>query len=543
VQPSVLHRLCQLLVVLWLSSGCATMRGLANAPNVEVPPFATEYSTDAGSHGVRGGTSASDAEALLEKELDARGDEAEPESQLGATAAWILHRAYDQRPAPDTAEVTRIAQRFGYAGMIQGFALGDMGRADVRASLHALVAQVSKNSRINRYGIAGGRGADAAIVIGVVEASLEPFPRSVAPGGTLKLKGEVADSYERVSVFSTNPKGEVKEIKMEARSIEASLDFPEHGSYALEVMGYGAQGPTVLMNVPIRVGAPEAEAADDEGAADPSLTLEAAEARVLELLNEARAQARLTAVAPDAELREVALAHSTDMAEHGFAGHVSPTTGDPGDRVRKAKVHITEIAECVALNVSPERAHRALLDSPAHRAAMLSALYTHVGVGVAFTPENPEQPQLGRRLAVTLLFGRRVPPEHTRQLDAAATVSAIQALRQAKKLGPVRVDRGLTRVAEAGTRALQAGKTWQEASASMGTELQREVNRTRVARMTCQSRIEVLELRDLGALPLLFAEELGGIGLGVSVQEGEKGPRLVVVLVAEAAPKRTLVCR
>jgi hypothetical protein len=77
----------------------------------------------------------------------------------------------------------------------------------------------------------------------------------------------------------------------------------------------------------------------------------------------------------------------------------------------------------------------------------------------------------------------------------------------------------------------------------MGTELQREVNRTRVARMTCQSRIEILELRDLGALPLLFAEELGSIGLGVSVQEGEKGPRLVVVLVAEAAPKRTLVCR
>ena len=52
------------------------MRGLANSPNVEVPPFATEYSTDAGSHGVRGGTAASDAEAQLEKELEARGDDA-----------------------------------------------------------------------------------------------------------------------------------------------------------------------------------------------------------------------------------------------------------------------------------------------------------------------------------------------------------------------------------------------------------------------------------------------------------------------------------
>jgi uncharacterized protein YkwD len=531
------------LFVASLSLGCASTLRTLRGTSVEVPPFATMYSTDAGPDGVRGGPAASDAQALLEKELAARGDDAEPDGELGATAAWILRNAYAERPAPDTAEVTRLAQRFGYAGMIQGFALGDLGSPDVRDGLRALVSQVSKNSRINRYGIAGGRGADAAVVIGVVETSLEPFPRVLAPGQKLALKGEVSDGYQRASVFSTDPAGKVQELKMPARDIEASLEFPTSGNYALEVMGYGAQGPTVLMNVPIRVGAPETEEVETGGSVDPSLTLEAAEAKLLELLNQARAGAGLAPVEADAELRAVALSHSLDMAENGFAGHVSPTTGDAADRVRKAKIRVAEMGECVALNLGPERAHRALLDSPAHRSAMLSSLYSHVGVGVAFTPDNPSQPQLGRRLAVTLLFGRRVSPEHTRRLDAAATLGAIQSLRRAKKLGPIRVDPVLTRVAEAGTQALAAGKTWAQATSSMGAELQAQVNRTRTARMTCQVRLEVLELRELGAFPQLVAEELGALGLAVTVREADKGPLLEVVLVTQAAPKRTLPCR
>jgi uncharacterized protein YkwD len=537
------RRFSKLLLIASLSWGCASPLRSALAPDVEVPPFAAMYSTEAGSNGVRGGSAAESAEALLEKELEQRGDEAEPDGQLGAAAASILKGAYEQRPAPDSAEANRIAQRFGYAGMILGFALGDMGRADVQGSLRALVAQAPKNTRINRYGIAGGRGGDAAVLIGVVETKLEAFPRNIAPGGKLTLKGEVSTSYRHASVFSTDPAGQVKELKMPARDIEASLEFPAPGSYALEVMGYGAQGPTVLMNVPIRVGEPEAEVAPEGGAADPALTLEAAEARMLELLNQARTRAGLAAVEPDAELREVALAHSVDMATHGFAGHVSPTTGDAADRVRKANVRVTEMAECVALNVSPERAHRALLDSPAHRAGMLSRLYTHVGVGVAFTPERPDQPELGRRLAVTLLFGRRVRPEHTRGLDAAAATSTIQSLRQAKKLPPLRVDPVLTRVAEAAARALRAGKDWSQASAAMAAELRAEVNRTRVGRVTCQTRIELLELRELASVPLLSAEEAGALGVAVAVEEDKNGPRLVVVLVTEAAPKRTLPCR
>ncbi len=539
----MLHRLCSFLFVASLSLGCASTLRTRSGTHVEVPPFATMYSTDAGADGVRGGPAASDAQALLEKELAARGDEAEPDGELGATAAWILRNAYAERAAPDTAGVIRIAQRFGYAGLIQGFALGDMGSPDVRDGLRALVSQVSKNSRINRFGIAGGRGADAAVVIGVVETSLEPFPRSLRPGGRFTLKGEVSDDFERASVFSTNPAGKVQELKMPARDIEAPLEFPTNGSYALEVMGYGAQGPTVLMNVPIHVGAPEAEELETSDSADPNLTLEEAEAKLLELLNQARAGAGLAPVEPDAELRTVALSHSVDMAENGFAGHVSPTTGDAGDRVRKAKIRVAEMGECVALNLGPERAHRALLDSPAHRSAMLSSLYSHVGVGVAFTPDNPDQPQLGRRLAVTLLFGRRVSPEHTRGLDAAATLSAIQSLRQARKLGPVRMDPVLTKVAEAGARALRAGKSWAQATSSLGAELQAQVNRTRTARMTCQVRLEVLELRELGAFPLLFKEELGALGLVVTVREGDQGPLLEVVLVTQAAPNRTLPCR
>lgn len=342
-----------------LLSGCGAAQVRPSTP-VVVPGYAESYSTAAGSDGVRGGAVASDAQRLLEERLRARGDAAEPDSALAATAAWALQSAYARRSVSDTKLVTTTAQRFGFAGPVLGLVAGPLAEEQVRLSVNELVAQVPSNTRINRYGIVAGRGSDVALVIGAVEATLDDFSRSLSPGSKLHLFGEVSDRYQRASVFSTSPDGKVQEIPMKSRAIDASLEFASVGQYKLEIMGYGAAGPVVLVNVPIGVGVAESEnesasvADADASTVDLTLTEEAAQAALLSLLNDERRSRGLGAVEDDRELAEIALAHSTDMVQADFFGHVSPNTGSPDDRVRKAHVRVSKAGECIDSS-SPRR--------------------------------------------------------------------------------------------------------------------------------------------------------------------------------------------
>lgn len=530
-----------LAALLALGAGCSAAPTRANAP-VEVPGYAESYSTAAGGDGVRGGAVASDAQRLLEERLKARGDTAEPDSALAATAAWALQSAYARRNVSDTKLVTTTAQRFGFAGPVLGFIAGPLAEEQVRLSLNELVAQVPSNTRINRYGIVAGRGSDVALVLGAVEATLDDFSRSLSPGSKLRLLGEVSERYQRASVFSTSPDGKVQEIPMQARAIDASLEFASVGQYKLEIMGYGAAGPVVLVNVPIGVGVAESSegpGAPDADEGDPNLTAEAAQETLLSLLNDERRSRGLGAVEADRELAEIAFSHSADMVQADFFGHVSPTTGTPDDRVRKARVRVSKAGECIALELTPARAHRGLLDSPAHRAAMLDPLYTHVGIGVAFVPDKIGQ----RRLKVTMLLGRRANPAEARQ-SATALIEAIQGYRQAQKLAPVRVDPVLTAVANAGSRALASGaaKTPQQVLTATQGELQAQVNRTRKGRVACRAFLEIIDRYQLSTVPLLQRPELAAIGVGVAELGDEQDPRLGVVLAAEAGPQQTLRC-
>jgi uncharacterized protein YkwD len=524
----------------WVHAGCAvpasgtrTSGGLA--PHIEVPPDADAYTTETSSGGVRGGKAADDAEALLLEKLAARGDAADSDGALANAASAVLRAAYAQEQVTREAAVD-VAQRFGFAGMFWGFAVVGVDR--LNAELTSLLAQIPKNMQINRYGITA-TGQHVAVMIGVVEAELDDFPRSAAPGGSLRLKGSVSERYERASVFATSPDGNVREFPMKDRDVDTAIEFSKAGLYKLEVMGYGATGPNVLVNVPIQVGAPVARADTAGESVDPNLTAEAAEAGLLTLLNQERKQRGLAAVAPDAELRSVALAHSTDMTEHHFVGHVSPTTGTPEDRMKKAKLRLSKMGECVALEVTPAGAHRGLMDSPAHRAAMIDASFTHVGIGVSFD-ERPHGP---RKLVATLLFGRRPAPDDAR-MDAAAVTDALQELRKARKLPAVRIDHVLWQAAAAGGKSLASGaaKTPEQALSAAGRELQNQVNRTRQSRVSCQTYFELIDRAQLAEVPILMRPDVVNVGIGTAPLEDAAGPKLGVVVMAAGAGPQAIEC-
>jgi uncharacterized protein YkwD len=118
-----------------------------------------------------------------------------------------------------------------------------------------------------------------------------------------------------------------------------------------------------------------------------------AEAQVLALVNTQRAAVGCRAVTADDELAAVARAHSEDMRDRGFFGHVNPDGLGPFDRAERAGV--TARAENIAQG-QPDAAAvmDAWMKSSGHRANILNCGLTRLGVGVAEGGGGPWWTQL-----------------------------------------------------------------------------------------------------------------------------------------------------
>lgn len=133
-----------------------------------------------------------------------------------------------------------------------------------------------------------------------------------------------------------------------------------------------------------------------------STPLQAADVRTLEqqmavLLNADRAAAGLPPLKVDARVADVARAHSADMGRAGYFSHVSPTTGDPQQRLARGGVAWSAYAENIAYNSSVAAAQKSLMRSTGHRTNILNPQYDTLGIGIV---------PAGRQLLVTQVFVR-----------------------------------------------------------------------------------------------------------------------------------------
>ena len=88
---------------------------------------------------------------------------------------------------------------------------------------------------------------------------------------------------------------------------------------------------------------------------------------LFDYLAAARKRAGLRPISRDTRLDRVARAHSREMAERGFFGHVSPYRGALAKRLARGGLSPLRCAENVARSVTPLRIHRNLMQSPSHR--------------------------------------------------------------------------------------------------------------------------------------------------------------------------------
>ncbi|MBI4214241.1 MAG: CvpA family protein [Chloroflexi bacterium] len=108
---------------------------------------------------------------------------------------------------------------------------------------------------------------------------------------------------------------------------------------------------------------------------------ELAEAQLFELLNHERTKAGLAPVTRDTGMDAVARAHSIDMLRRGYFAHEAPEGTSPFERMLRAGIRFRLAGENLALAPTVELAHQGLMDSPGHRANMLSTDFGRVGIG------------------------------------------------------------------------------------------------------------------------------------------------------------------
>jgi uncharacterized protein YkwD len=384
----------------------------------DVPPPSLAYSTDAAAAGsVRGDSLRRVETALLRVLIEARGDASpRPDVRLAAVGNWLAARGAHAELRRE--EIDRVARRYGHVGPPPSVVLAQ-GGYDTPSQAEALVRKVlvgiPGNLPINRYAIVERELAGLptlAILVASVELTLLPVPRHMSRRDTLRLAGSLAPRFSETRLAVTMPRGDVRTFERPGRDFTADLRLDVSGVYEIELLGDGPSGPVVVANFPVYVDTAEDETVDAAPAPSPEvsdddapLTPASVEERLLVLLNADRAKAHVGRVQPDDELAAVARSHSQDMADHNFFGHVSPTTGTPEDRLRRAHISgLLAYGENVVLAGNAQGAHQSLMDSPGHRGNMLRAEYTEVGIGAVVDASD----RTGRRFAVTYVFAQRM---------------------------------------------------------------------------------------------------------------------------------------
>lgn len=121
------------------------------------------------------------------------------------------------------------------------------------------------------------------------------------------------------------------------------------------------------------------EQPDDSGSVIGVLAYEQV---VVRLVNAERASYGLPALSIRADLCQYARVKSQDMHDSSYFSHTSPNYGSPFDMMKSFGITYSHAGENIAMGYStPEAVVSAWMNSEGHRANILSASYTELGVG------------------------------------------------------------------------------------------------------------------------------------------------------------------
>jgi uncharacterized protein YkwD len=103
---------------------------------------------------------------------------------------------------------------------------------------------------------------------------------------------------------------------------------------------------------------------------------------MFKLINLERASGGVKQVVFDLELRDIGRKHCRDMFERGYFSHYTLEGLSPFDRLIEAGIIYAAAGENLALSPNPDIAMQGLMNSPEHKANILSPIFGRVGIGV-----------------------------------------------------------------------------------------------------------------------------------------------------------------
>jgi uncharacterized protein YkwD len=139
------------------------------------------------------------------------------------------------------------------------------------------------------------------------------------------------------------------------------------------------------------------------------------EVAVVKALNRVRADAGLKPLRSAPSLRTAARGHSAAMLELGFFSHESADGTAFSERIRR---HYTNrgwrtwsvgeaLLASAGTTIEPDAIVEAWLESPPHRAIILSPTWRDAGIGALFAPDAPKEFGGSATIVVTADFGLR----------------------------------------------------------------------------------------------------------------------------------------
>ena len=292
-----------------------------------------------------------------------------------------------------------------------------------------------------------GRFAHAVVIGSRRAAELEPFPREVAAGDEVQLRGRLV-GLNQPWVVVTAPDGLTRRVPVEseAKGFAAPVAFKTRGRYVVEVGGGGPRGPEVAALLVVAAGgAALDEASRPLPTPDPADSAEA-EARVLAAVNAARLLHALEPLEMNDPVRALARQYSAEMLSKRIVAHLLPGGMALGERLQKAGIFPRRARENLAVGESALAAHESLEESPAHLANLLDPALTQLGVGIARGISSTGEPAV--YLTEILLAPEAIEPREQPASNPEAQVR--EALRLARiRLGrqPLRADPRLDEIA------------------------------------------------------------------------------------------------
>ena len=267
------------------------------------------------------------------------------------------------------------------------------------------------------------------------------------PNKPLTFHGALAAGLKSAHSLLTDPSGRTSPVLLSMQDATRFTGRAQLGAaagrYQLEIMADAADGPHVVANLALFVGVSPPSVPPQASRTSSALP----DRRMLELINQARAQSGLPPVTINAAVSRVADAHVRDMRDHDYFAHQANAEDTLPARLRAANIGFSRASENLAAAPTTEEAHTSLMESPGHRSNILDAEVTQVGIGVVES--------CGTLPALLFVIDFIAPQEVVAPDRLHAQIfRLVNDLRAAARLPPLREDTSLSAVTLAHSQAM-----------------------------------------------------------------------------------------